>query len=445
MKPICSIQNKILSVKRQNNEYLYYLDDQLIGVYNPIKMYSSPNKIIFRQNTKENELSGEIKDTISEVVNNIEDEELEKMPNEYNKEQIHVLEKLLDLDEDEKISRISTVKLSQKLKDDKTIEDDEKEPKENEEEIEKESFEENDVNIKQTMNFDDKVTYIKDLGQLIKSAGKMPEMEGKNFIKMGVIESYEMDKLRGEDDKQTQNNTTRYSFVAIATDGTIVPMDLEQDYQEGANPTEKNYQINRNGEIEKDDVLSRFKIGEGTFSIKNGDYGELEVYHSPTKTLGGEGIEGNKSLDIQLETENVWDRTDEERELVSEHTTNYRLVEESYQEAKAHENDGELCDNMKIEDLDGKLNTKSHIPENGEIKEDYVELENGEKITFNELATKWGLYNDNGTPDADYAKQKFIEKSKQNSKNETTNDEIIEQIDEEYNEDIRPTDSRNLG
>ena len=161
--------------------------------------------------------------------------------------------------------------------------------------------------------------------------------------------------------------------------------------------------------------------------------------------LGGEGIEGNKSLDIQLETENVWDRTDEERELVSEHTTNYRLVEESYQEAKAHENDGELCNNMEIEDLDGKLNTKSHIPENGEIKEDYVELENGEKITFNELATKWGLYNDNGTPDADYAKQKFIEKSKENSKNETTNDEIIEQIDEEYNEDIRPTDSRNLG
>lgn len=100
---------------------------------------------------------------------------------------------------------------------------------------------------------------------------------------------------------------------------------------------------------------------------------------------------------------------------------------------------------MKIEDLDGKLNTKSHIPENGEIKEDYVELENGEKITFNELATKWGLYNDNGIPDADYAKQKFIEKSKENSKNETTNDEIIEQIDEEYNEDIRPTDSRNLG
>ena len=152
------------------------------------------------------------------------------------------------------------------------------------------------------MNFNDKVTDIRDLGQLISDEGKMPKLEGKNFVKMGIIESDQMDNLKNTNGDVARENTTRYSFVAIATDGTVVPIDLEQDYQEGSNPLEENYQISRDGKVEKDDVLSRFKIGDGSFSIKNGQYGELQVYHSPRKTLGGEGIEGNKSLDIQLET-----------------------------------------------------------------------------------------------------------------------------------------------
>ena len=248
-------------------------------------------------------------------------------------------------------------------------------------------------------------------------------------MKMGIIESEQMDNLTNTSGKIAKENTTRYSFVAIASDGTVVPMELEQDYQEGNNPTEKNYQVSRNGEIKQDDVLSRFKIGEGTFSVKNGKYGELEVYHSPRKTLGGKGVEGNKSLDIQLETDNVWERTDEERELVGEHTTGYRSVERSYQEAKVHEIDGKACENLEIEDIDGDEQTKSHLPENEEIEEDFVKLENGNKITFAELATKWGLYKD-GKPDEEYAKQKFEEKNRENGDNNLSNEQIIEEIEE---------------
>ena len=69
-------------------------------------------------------------------------------------------------------------------------------------------------------------------------------------------------------EKSPKKNTTRYSFVAIASDGTVVPMELEQDYQEGDNPTEKIIKFQENGEIKQDDVLSRFKIGEGTFSVR---------------------------------------------------------------------------------------------------------------------------------------------------------------------------------
>lgn len=428
-------EEKILSVSKMNGKYEYFLDNKNIGIYDPITMYGMEEKILFKENTLANELSSDIRDEIEDLVDILDEEELEKMQPDYEREQVDVLENFLQLEENEDITRIATVKLDEKIEIEQN-EEDLKKKKENENE--KVLGTEKDVTIKQEMNFNDKVTDIRDLGQLISDEGKMPKLEGKNFVKMGIIESEQMDNLTNTNGEVAKENTTRYSFVAIATDGTVVPMELGQDYQEGDNPTEKNYQVSRNGEIKQDDVLSRFKIGEGSFSIKNGKYGEIEVYHSPRKTLGGEGIEGNKSLDIQLETDNVWERTDEERELVGEHTTGYRSVERSYKEAKGHEVEGRACENLEIEDIDGKEQTKSHLPENEEIEENFVRLENGNKITFSELATKWGLYDEYGKPDEKYAKQKFEEKMKENFNENLSNEQIIEEIEEEYNEDIMP-------
>ena len=433
-------EEKILSVSKKNGKYEYFLDNENIGIYDPITMYGMEEKILFKENTLENELSGNIRDEIVNLVDVIDEEELENIQPDYKKEQVDVLEKLLQLEDNEDITRIATVKLDEKIEE-KLNEEEEKKRKENTNKKEKIIGTEKDVTIKQEMNFNDKVTDIRDLGQLISDEGKMPKLEGKNFVKMGIIESEQMDNLMNANGEVAKENTTRYSFVAIATDGTVVPMNLEQDYQEGANPTEKNYQVSRNGEIKQDDVLSRFKIGEGTFSVKNGKYGELEVYHSPRKTLGGEGIEGNKSLDIQLETDNVWERKDEERELVGEHTTGYRSVERSYQEVKEHEVEGKECENLEIEDIDGNKQTKSHLAENEEIEENFIKLENGEEITFAELATKWGLYK-NGKPDEEYAKQKFEEKIKENKDYNLSNEEIIAEIEEEYNDDFMPNRNR---
>lgn len=428
-------EEKILSVSKMNGKYEYFLDNKNIGIYDPITMYGMEEKILFKENTLANELSSDIRDEIEDFVDILDEEELEKMQPDYEREQVEVLENFLQLEENEDITRIATVKLDEKIE----IEQNEEElKKKKENKNEKVLGTEKDVTIKQEMNFNDKVTDIRDLGQLISDEGKMPKLEGKTFVKMGIIESEQMDNLTNTNGKVAKENTTRYSFVAIASDGTVVPMDLEQDYQEGDNPTEKNYQVSRNGEIKQDDVLSRFKIGEGSFSIKNGKYGEIEVYHSPRKTLGGEGIEGNKSLDIQLETDNVWERTDAERELVGEHTTGYRSVERSYKEAKGHEVEGRACENLEIEDIDGKEQTKSHLPENEETEENFVRLENGNKITFSELATKWGLYDEYGKPDEKYAKQKFEEKMKENFNENLSNEQIIEEIEEEYNGDIMP-------
>ena len=287
-------EEKILSLSKKNGKYEYFLDNENIGLYDPITMYGMEEKILFKENTLANELSSNIRDEIEDLVDILDEEEIEEMQPDYEKEQVDVLEQLLQLEENEDITRIATVKLDEKIEN-KQNEEELKKKKDTKNETEKVLGTEKDVTIKQEMNFNDKVTDIRDLGQLISDEGKMPKLEGKKFVKMGIIESEQMDNLTNTSGKIAKENTTRYSFVAIASDGTVVPMELEQDYQEGDNPTEKNYQVSRNGEIKQDDVLSRFKIGEGTFSVKNGRYGELEVYHSPRKTLGGKGVEGNKS------------------------------------------------------------------------------------------------------------------------------------------------------
>ena len=432
-------EEKILSVIKKNDKYEYFLDNKSIGIYDPITMYGMEEKILFKENTLENELSDNIKDEIVNLIDNIDENELKNIQPNYEARQVDALEKLLQIDDDEAITRIATVRLDEKLEDKEKEE--QKKEKENIEEKQKILGTTKNVTIKQEMNFNDKVTDIRDLGQLISDEGKMPKLEGKNFVKMGIIESDQMDNLKNVNGDIAKENTTRYSFVAIASDGTVVPIDLEQDYQEGSNPLEENYQISRDGKIEKDDVLSRFKIGDGSFSIKNGQYGELQVYHSPRKTLGGEGIEGNKSLDIQLETDNVWERTDEERELVGEHTTGYRSVERSYQEAKSHEVDGKECDKLKSQDLDGEEESKSHQPESERIENGYIKLESGSKITFYELAQMLGLYKD-GKPDEQYAKQRFEEKIKESNSSDLSSDQIIAEIEEEYNEDFMPDRNR---
>ena len=147
--------------------------------------------------------------------------------------------------------------------------------------------------------------------------------------------------------------------------------------------------------VEKGDVLTRLKIqGEETIGIENGQYGEVEVYHSHDKTIGGKDIEGNKSLDRQLETsnsKNPIEGTDQEtQKLAQKYQDGYRSVEASYQEAKQHENaKEEPCEELQAEDIDGNPNTVSHshtddivakLMQNGEINDKFTEREIRERV-----------------------------------------------------------------
>ena len=416
MLGIVTIEDKeeILYVKNiDNDRYVYYLGEKEIGGYDKdVTM----QKIIFKENTIENELSAEIKDKINKVLEDISLEEIQGTRRDYGKERVEYIKEALGLEKDEEISKILEIDLGQELG--KRFEEKNKEKEKNKIKYSTEK----DVNIKQEMNFEDKATDMKTLGQILQKEGKIPNIPGKKFEKMGVIESDHMDELVNQKGEKSKVNTTRYSFVAIATDETVVPMDLEQDHQEGNNPRETNYQVKQDGSVEKDDVLSRFKIGEGTFSIKNGQYGELKVYHSPRKTIGGEGIEGNKSLDRELETNNVWELKKEERDLASEYGDGYRSVEEGYQEVKRVEeaNEKDDCDKIATADIDGEENTKGHNHDEEFIQKATDELMEVDLI--NEVFTRREI-------------EEYLRKAKENHKDKLTNEQIAEKVAQDLKQD----------
>lgn len=394
----------------------YYLDTQEIGTY--LKKMRQ-NNIIFKENTIENQLASQIKDVVQSI--DLNKKEISLI--EEQEKQKHLIEKALGLEVGREITRIATLDLEQEIEDRQNIFQEKVKG-----ELQREHFSKKkehsttkDVNIKQEMDTKDKVTDMKTLGKMLKDEGKLPQIEGKKFDKIGIIESDDRDKLLNEKGEQAKVNTTRYSFVAIARDGSVVPLDISQDHQEGNNPREANYQVDQQGRVKQDDVLSRFNLGEGTLAVKNGKYGEIKVYHSPRKTIGGKGVEGNKSLDRELETDNVWEIKKEERDLAQEYEDGYRSVEEAYQEAKSHEDDqGRIIDQdkMKTRDVDGDINTRSHAHDN---------------IDYNALAVKWGYYRE-GEPNADKAKELFEEKRKENPKKETK--EIIEMVTDELEDEL---------
>lgn len=380
------------------------------------------NNILFKENTLENQLKAQIKDIVQSA--DLSKKEM-SLRQEQEKEK-KLIEKALGLEQTNEVTKIVTLDLKQKVK-----EENEKQNKRIISEVQKGSIQvkkENtikDVNIKQEMDTKDKVTDMKTLGQIIEKSGKMPDAGNAKFTKIGIIESVERDNLVNAKGEKEKTNTTRYSFVAITNDNKVVPLDLELDNTAGINSKEQNYQISQKGEVKKDDVTSRYKLGEGTISVKNGKYGELKVYHSPRKTIGGKGVEGNQNLDRELETNNVWEIKKDERDLAEEFGDGYRSVEEGYQEAAKHEKNGKVEDgDLKIDDIDGEENTKSHVHDD---------------VDYSKLAIKWGYYKD-GEPNDAKAQKIFEEKRKENPDKETK--EIVEMVTEDLEEEINGSRDR---
>ena len=392
-----------LSVRKEGDIYKYFLGDKAIGAYDPDIM--GDKLIAFRENSLENELSESIRDEIVQMIENAGKDEITKVveEKEENKEE-NVYDKVEGYKEEigSENEGEETEILEEKsaiVEKDKKVQ---KEDRQEEEEKEPEKIENTTgaIPIKQEVDMDTMVTDLDSLGEKLEKAGKIKGADEKDG-KLGIVESSDLKNLRDEDGKRLEGHSSRYEAVVI-TDKTgkdgkpiVRALDLETDSQEGTNPEEKNYQVKQNGDIRKGDVLTRLKIqGEETIGIENGQYGEVEVYHSHDKTIGGEGVEGNKSLDRQLETKNSKNAVEGPdqamQKLAQKYQDGYRSVEETYQEAEQHEDiSGEPCDELEVEDIDGDPNTISHnhtddiiakLMQNGEISDKFTEREIRERV-----------------------------------------------------------------
>lgn len=348
------------------NQVRYILEDEEIGVYDPNRM-TEDMKIIFFNDTNENKLSAEIKETIKELAKDVDANILKEDAEKYGEVKLEEIEEAIELEEDEEIDSITEIDLDEDEEEKEKEKEEEIEEKEQEEEKEEEIFHKKDeIDIKQEIQMDAMATTMKTIGKVLEKSGKLPNIPGKKFTKLGIVSSHRVKDI----DPEAKTNTTRFSFVAIATDGTVVPVDLEQDHQEEKNPEDVSYEVKTDGRVEKKDAVSRYVIGdnEETLSINfSKGPGNLEIGYSAHKTLGGNGIEGNVSVDHQLQTNTVYNRPKKES-MQKEYSGGKREAEQSVREGnnkseqdKQYKRDevGLINDEDANENIDGNEQTES--------------------------------------------------------------------------------------
>lgn len=406
----------ITVVKRpgENDLYEYYVGNERIGVLDTKVM---EDNILMLQNTLGNELSNQIKDVIDKLPREeIEQEgELSTEIDTYMKE---------FGEGEERVKSITIVELDETERE--NLEDEEEKTREEDEEEDKTSTVK-DVNIKQSVDLDERANDMHDVRKWL----GLPQ----DIDKIGVIESYQMNDLQDEKGENYYNESTRYSLVAIGKDGKVEPLskyipELERRNSVGNIPTRESYQIDTEGRVEKDAVLSEYQFGKKIIQIDNKEMGRIEV------NIGEEARNSTEVMGVQLRAENTTFATDTStRSVIGEYEANGEdTVEMNIAEAKRHPDPSE--DKMDERDIDGDPTTKSHTHIG-----DKVRLADGTEMTFNELAIRWGFYKGDGTPDGEYAMEKYLEKQEENI--EKSPQEVVEELDEEF-EDPRVKNQRGM-
>lgn len=400
-------QNARIRVVKDGDIYEYFVKDIKIGVYDPKVM---EDNILILQNTLDNELSSQIKDQINSVSKEeiFEEAELNSKIENYAEELgVERIKDILVLDLKEDENKDKTIDKNKNTKDDKSIVDKNKETL---------RTTTKDVNVKQEISLTERANDMHDLKRWL-GANIPPE-----YTKMAVIESSQMSQMKDENGQSYKNNSTRYSLALVDKDNNIVPLqkyipNLRQRDAAGSNPMALKYQVDKDGNVERDAVLSEYEIGNKILQIDNKEMGRIEV------NIGQEEHGGNETIGVQMRDSNSTFATDTEtRQVIGEYESNGQYtVDENLEEAKQHSD----CDKMTREDIDGDPNTKSH---------DHIE-----QVDFDDLAIKWGFYKD-GKPDDEKAKN-TLKKEIKEQPNRNLKD-LIENITEEMEEDYRGPENR---
>lgn len=412
-------ERKIEITVRQNEkgDYEYYVENLKIGVYAPKIMKEN---IMFLEKVKitDDEITNQIKD----VINSKSREEIHKESQETKAIDTY-MRNLGERDiSKNKIRIIDLEREKENQEEQKEIEEkniDSKENKgKNEEKIEKATTK--DVNVKQEIELDERANDMKSLRQWL--GGNVP----KDITKIGVIEYDQMDEMKDENGKTYQRPSTRYSLVAINKNSEVEPLskylpELQQRSVAGDNPTQEQWQVNKDGNVRKDAVLSEYELGGKIIQIDNDEgMGRIRVNigkeeRAGTQTMGMEVRDSNDSWVIDVEVRKTMGEYEEKGE---------DTVEENIAEATQHEEKDQNCDKMTHEDIDGDPDTKSQhvIDKENELIEEIASkiLEENDEIAE--------VYN------REDVKNKFKEVAK-NNKEQLTLKEIAEKVEKEMSEE----------
>ena len=312
-----------------------------------------------KQNTLENELSAQIKEKIDgldrEDIESAarETSEINKYIDELGIERSHIRDvRIIELDGE------NNNKENEKQNENKRNLESKKTERENsrkgqEQQKNAESTTKN-TNILQEIELNERANDMHDIRKWL--GGKIP----KDIKKIGVIYSNEMNKMKDENGKSYDRNSTRYSLVAISKDGRVEPLqkyipELQQRSASGDNPVPEKYQVRDDGTVEKDSILSEYEIGNKIIQLDNKEMGRVEMNigeeaRDSTETMGGQVRDGNTIFVPDTSTRAVIGEYEREGE---------DTVEENLEEIKAHEKEHKDCNKATEKDIDGDQSTKS--------------------------------------------------------------------------------------
>ena len=300
-----------------------------------------------KQNTLENELSAQIKDKIDglsrEEIENASKEtrEIDKYIDEIGIERSHIRDvRILELgDRDD-------VKEEQEKKQNKISS--------NLENKEKNQNTTKNTNILQEIELSERANDMHDIRKWL--GGKIP----KDITKVGVIYSEQMNKMKDENGKSYDRNSTRYSLVAISKDGKVEPLkkyipELQQRSASGDNPIPEKYQVRDDGTVEKDSILSEYEIGDKIIQLDNKEMGRIEM------NIGEEARDSTETMGVQLRDSNtIFVPDTSQRSVIGEYEREGEdTVEENLEEITAHDKEHKDCNKATEKDIDGDPSTKS--------------------------------------------------------------------------------------
>lgn len=364
-------------IKNSKDTYEYYIDDILVGVYDPDVMKDSKFLEIDleKNNTIANELGAQSKDEIKQIIdktkeklNNVDVKEIEKEARE--NESINKYIEEIGIDR-EKIKYVTTKEIEREEKEDEQDEEDKKRQEEvrtnqvNQNGVE-EKMTTRDVDIKQEISMGERATDVQNISTWL--GGKVP----KEFYKIGVIASNDIRKMKDDKGNIIDDSSTQFSLVVIGKDGKIEPLkkyipQLEQSNVAGNNPISSSYQINADETVEKDPVMSEFRIGNKVIQIDK-DFGDDVEVH-----IGKYSPFSNEIVTTQMRDSNTTFVTDiDQRRAAMGHYEGVYEAKNSVKEAENHEKAG--CDELTVKEVDGEMDTGHQHYTNKELDQMVEEL-----------------------------------------------------------------------